>query len=191
MLRGPASRTRAPAASVVRSAIRRALAARDPGNAGWAWDVSVGLEGVGDVRLAGGDRAGALVAYEEGLAIRRALAARDPGNAGWARDVSVSLVKVGDVRLAAGDRAGALAAYEEGLALARALAARDPDNASWARDVWVSVSRIAELDEANAESHWAEVVAIMDREAIGGRLLPGDEPFLDTARQNLAAARAR
>ncbi|MFN3259870.1 MAG: hypothetical protein ACE37J_04845 [Pikeienuella sp.] len=86
-------------------AIRRDLAARDPGNAGWARDVSVSLDRVGDVRVAAGDRAGALAAFEEGLAIRRALAARDPGNAGWARDVSVSLLKVGDVRVAEGDRA--------------------------------------------------------------------------------------
>ena len=57
---------------------------------------------VGDVRLAAGDRAGALSAYEESLAIMRKLAASDPGNAGWQRDVSVSLNKVGDVRLAAG-----------------------------------------------------------------------------------------
>ena len=63
---------------------------------------------VGDVRLAAGDRAGALAAYEESLAIMRKLAAADPGNAGWQRDVSVSLNKVGDVRLAAGDRRGRL-----------------------------------------------------------------------------------
>ena len=99
-------------------AIRRRLAAADPGNAGWARDVSVSLERIGDVRVAEGDRAGALKAYEESLAIRRRLAAADPGNAGWARDVSVSLSSVGDVRVAEGDRAGALKAYEESLAIA-------------------------------------------------------------------------
>ena len=80
------------------------LAQLEPGNAGWQRDVSVSLGKVGDVRLAAGDRAGALAAYEESLAIRRKLAAADPGNAGWQRDVSVSLNKVGDVRVAAGDR---------------------------------------------------------------------------------------
>ena len=78
--------------------IARDLAARDPGNAGWARDVSVSLDRVGDVRRDQGDLPGALAAYDEGLTIRRDLAARDPGNAGWARDVSVSLNKVGDVR---------------------------------------------------------------------------------------------
>ena len=46
------------------------------------------------MRVAEGDRAGALKAYEESLAIRRRLAAADPGNAGWARDLIVSNVKL-------------------------------------------------------------------------------------------------
>ena len=121
--------------------IRRDLAARDPGNAGWARDVSVSLNKVGDVRRDQGDLPGALAAYDEGLTIRRDLAARDPGNAGWARDVSVSLNKVGDVRRDQGDLAGALAAYDEGLTIARDLAARDPGNAGWARDVSVSLEQ--------------------------------------------------
>ena len=70
------------------------------------------------MRVAQGDLAGALAAYEESLTIARDLAARDPGNAGWARDVSVSLNKVGDVRVAQGDLAGALAAFEESLTIA-------------------------------------------------------------------------
>ena len=123
----------------------RKLAAADPGNAGWQRDVSVSLDKVGDVRLAAGDRAGALAAYEESLAIRRKLAAADPGNAGWQRDVSVSLSKVGDVRLAAGDRAGALAAYEEGLAIMRKLAAADPGNAGWQRDLSVSLEKVGDV----------------------------------------------
>ena len=86
----------------------RKLAAADPGNAEWQHDVSVSLDKVGDVRLAAGDRAGALAAYEESLAIMRKLAAADPGNAQWQRDVGVSLERVGGVRLAAGDRAGRL-----------------------------------------------------------------------------------
>ena len=126
-------------------AIRRKLAASDPGNAGWQRDLSVSLNKVGDVRLAAGDRAGALSAYEESLAIRRKLAASDPGNAGWQRDLSVSLDKVGDVRLAAGDRAGALSAYEESLAIRRKLAAADPGNAGWQRDLSVSLNKVGDV----------------------------------------------
>ena len=46
-------------------AITRKLAAGDPGNARWQLDLSVSLDRAGDVRLAVGDRAGALAAYEE------------------------------------------------------------------------------------------------------------------------------
>ncbi len=46
------------------------------------------------MRVAEGDRAGALQAYEESLEIARRLAAADPGNAGWARDLIVSNVKL-------------------------------------------------------------------------------------------------
>ena len=52
--------------------------AADPGNAQWRRDVSVSLDRVGDVRLAEGNRAGALAAYEESLAISRKFAAADP-----------------------------------------------------------------------------------------------------------------
>ena len=48
--------------------IGRDLAARDPGNAGWARDLSVSLNKVGDVSVGEGDLAGALAAYEESLA---------------------------------------------------------------------------------------------------------------------------
>jgi tetratricopeptide (TPR) repeat protein len=60
-------------------------------------DVSVALDGIGDVRVAQGDLPGALDAFDEGLAIARNLAARDKGNAGWARDVWVSYWKLAQV----------------------------------------------------------------------------------------------
>ena len=84
----------------------------------WQRDVSVSLNKVGDVRLAAGDRAGALAAYEESLAIMRKLAASDPGNAGWQADLVISLYKVSTVS----EPAGARAALREALAIAEALA---------------------------------------------------------------------
>ena len=112
--------------------IRRKLAVSDPANAGSQRGLSVSLDRVGNVRLAAGDRGGALSVYEESLTIRRKLAASDPANAGWQRDVSVSLIMIGDVRRSVGDRTGALAAYEESLAITRKLAASDPGNAGLA-----------------------------------------------------------
>ncbi len=94
------------------------------------------------MRVAEGDRAGALKAYEESLEIARRLAAADPGNAGWARDVSVSLSKVGDVRVAEGDRAGALKAYEESLEIRQAPGRRPtpatPAGRATSRSAWTA-----------------------------------------------------
>jgi tetratricopeptide (TPR) repeat protein len=99
-------------------AIRRKLAAADPGNAGGQRDVSVSLDSVGDVRLAAGDRAAALAAYEESLAISRKLAAADPGNADWQADLVISLYRVST----ASDTPRARAALREALAIAEGLA---------------------------------------------------------------------
>ncbi len=170
--------------------IRRALASRDPGNAGWARDVSVSLNRVGDVRTAQGDLDGALAAYDEGLGIARDLAARDPGNAGWARDVSVSLERVGDVRRAQGDLDGALATYDESLSIRRALAARDPGNAGWARDVVASLARMAQADPAQAVGYWAEAAERVADMAARGVLAPVDQWMLEATRANLEAARS-
>ncbi len=133
--------------------------------------MSVSLDRVGDVRLAAGDRAGALAAYEESLAIMRKFAAADPGNAGWQRDLNMSLEKVGDVRLAAGDRAGALAAYEESLAIRRKLAAADPGNAGWQTDLVVSLYNISRAsDVPRAQAALREALAILEVLAREGKL---------------------
>ena len=100
-------------------AIVRDLAARDPGNAGWARDLAVSLNNVGDVRVAQGAMPAALAAFEEGLAIRRDLAERDPGNAGWARDVWVSLWRMTQV-----DPDNAAAYWEEAVRRMEDMAAR-------------------------------------------------------------------
>jgi hypothetical protein len=80
--------------------------------------VSVSLDRVGDVRLAAGDRAGALTAYEVSLAIRRKPAAADPGNASRQTDLIISLYKVST----ASDAPRARVELREALAIADALA---------------------------------------------------------------------
>jgi hypothetical protein len=57
-------------------------------------DVSVILNHVGDVKLQGGDQAGALAAYQESLNIARTLAAQNQSNAQAQTDLVVSLVKI-------------------------------------------------------------------------------------------------
>ena len=57
----------------------------------------MGLVKLGNVRLAGGDPAGALPAYEESLAIVRKLAMSDPHNVEWQTDLVISLYKISTV----------------------------------------------------------------------------------------------
>ncbi|HEY1545265.1 MAG TPA: tetratricopeptide repeat protein, partial [Xanthobacteraceae bacterium] len=58
-------------------AIRRRLAAQDPDNAAWAFDVSWSLMGLGGALMVRRDFDGALASFGEALAIRRALAERE------------------------------------------------------------------------------------------------------------------
>ena len=56
------------------------------------------LERLGNIKFNGGDKAGALTAYEEMLAIDRRSHKADSGNALREREVMISLNKVGDAR---------------------------------------------------------------------------------------------
>jgi len=103
-------------------------------------DYSVALNSLGDVRVAQGDGAGALVAYEESLEIRRALSAADPQDERLQRDVSISLNAVGDVLLSQGDWAGAFASYDESFDIARSSSFDDPG----LRGIVVSLNRVGD-----------------------------------------------
>jgi tetratricopeptide (TPR) repeat protein len=138
----------------------------------------VSLIKVGDGRRSGGDRAGALAAYEESLAIMRKLAAADPGNAGWQRDVGVGLERIGDLQLAGGDAAGALGAYGESLAIMRRLAAADPGSTLAQRNIGVALTRIGDArlaggDRAGALAAYEESLRVarrllvLDRGSVG------------------------
>jgi hypothetical protein len=124
------------------------FAAADPGNALWQRDLGVSLDRVGDVRLAAGDRAGALAAYEEDLAIARKLAAADPGNAQWQADLVLSLYKLSTVS----DPPQARAALREALAIAEALARDGKPNV--AQQDWLQRLRdaLAKLPPEAAEA---------------------------------------
>lgn len=106
---------------------------------------------------------------------------------GWER--SVACDETGDVLRARNDLAGALERYEEGLKIRRDLAASDPTNMMLRRDVWASLWRLAPLG-ADPIAGWAEVVGELTAMRDEGVLLPSDEGFIETARANLAAARA-
>jgi tetratricopeptide (TPR) repeat protein len=62
-------------------ALREALVAGDPSNAGWQRDLMVSRYNVGEGLRARGDAPGALAAYRAALAISERLVASDPDNA--------------------------------------------------------------------------------------------------------------
>jgi hypothetical protein len=154
----------------------------------WQRDTGVDLAKVGDVRLAAGDHAGALSAYEKSLAIMRKLAASDLGNAGWQRDTGVALLKVGDARLAAGDRAGALSAYEESLAIMRKFAgASGPGNTGWQTDLAVSLYKVSIASEpAGARAALREALAIVEALARANGLTAAQKNWPQMLRNALA-----
>jgi len=153
-------------------AIRERLAKTNPGNADWQRDLSVSHMKIGDVRVAQGDRPGALASYQGALAIAERLAQADPGNVGWQRDLSIAHERIGDVQVAQGDRPGALASYQATLAIAERLAQADPGNVGWQRDLIVSFAKLNEVtgDRAYAERALSLALAMQQR----GMLAPRD-----------------
>jgi tetratricopeptide (TPR) repeat protein len=80
--------------------LRRALAAKDPGNAAWTRDLAWNLGEIGGVLEAQGDLAGALGAYHECLGIRQALSATEPDNAGLRDDIAFTREKIAHLHAA-------------------------------------------------------------------------------------------
>jgi len=144
------------------------LVAADPGNVEWQRDLSVSQDRVGNVLLALGDLAGALVSYRDSLAVRQRLVAADPGNTEWQQYLGVSHNKVGDVLIAQGDLVGALISYREDQAVMQRLAVVDPGNPGWQRDLSVSHINVGDVlraqgDLARALVSYRESLAVCQR----------------------------
>jgi tetratricopeptide (TPR) repeat protein len=124
-------------------AIRKTLAAKEPGNTLWQRDLANSDEYISDVLLAQGDLAGALASYRDSLAIRKTLAAKEPGNTEWQRDLAKSLGSLSFILLFNRHPEEALNCAREALAL-------DPSA------LWVETNRahallfLGRFDEAKA-----------------------------------------
>ena len=132
-------------------AILEALAASDPGNAGWRRDLSVSYNKVGDVEKAQGDLAAALKSYRNGLAIREALSASDPSDVERRRTLSMSYKSVGEVQQRQGDLAAALKSYRDGLAISQALWVSNPSNTLLQRDLSLDFSNMGDVQKAQGD----------------------------------------
>ena len=126
---------------------------------------------VGDVKMAQGDLAGALKAYQDSLAIRDRLAKSDPGNAGWQRDLAISDAKLASVYLAQKDDAKAREALEAGRAIMAKLVALSPDNAGWKND-------LAWFDRAARGAEALTVAEAIGKTTPSGKTIDTDEDFV-------------
>jgi hypothetical protein len=148
-------------------------------------DLSVSHDRIGDVRVAQGDLAGAMLSFQARHAIAERLAGDDPGNAGWQRDLSISHEKIGDVRVAQGDLAGAMLSYQASLAIAERLAGDDPGNAGWQRDLIVGYAKLGGMQPG--AGWWAKGLAVVEKLTAEGRLAPRDAWMVEDIREKAAA----
>jgi tetratricopeptide (TPR) repeat protein len=118
---------------------------------------AVALVRLGDVLLAQGHTADALVEYRDALATTTALVAEDPSNDAWQRNLSIQHLRVGGALAAQGDAAGAAAEYRADLALTAALAERAPADLTRQRDLSVSHERLGDI--LDTQGHTAEAIA--------------------------------
>lgn len=114
-------------------------------------DLSIALNGVGDVRRESGDFAAASVAYEESLVLRRRLRELLGDSPQALRDLLASLQRVGDLKRESGDLAAAAAAYEESLTLSRRLRELRNDTPEAQRDLSMALDRIGDISREGGD----------------------------------------
>lgn len=170
-------------------AIRRLLAAANPGDADTWHDVAVSLEQLGDKLLRADELSAARKNYEESLAIRRRLAAVDASNLKKEQEILSLLQKLGDLQMKDGDHSGALKRYQESLAILRRQASIDPSNAVFQDRLRRFLWKLATIPGAGV--HWADVAATFEQQERDGRLVPSDRWMLEQAHKNAAKESAQ
>jgi tetratricopeptide (TPR) repeat protein len=148
-------------------AIISRLAAADPANTIWQYDLGVSHARIGLVHENRGDFAAALEAYQTCLGIGTRLAAADPDNAGWMRDLAVSYGKLAAAYHRLGKTGQALAELRKGRGIMAALVETAPGFVPWAQD-------LARLDD--------RIAAIEGRARVLARA-PGKEATKEAAKQ--------
>lgn len=128
-----------------------ALAAKDPGNAGWQGDLATAHCSVGDVLQAQGKLEEAQAEFGQYLAIGRQLVKQDSNNAGWQRKLAVAHSRVGEVLEDQRNLEDAQSAFEESLKINRQLAERDPSNTGWQREVAAAHSNLGRVLQARGK----------------------------------------
>jgi len=148
----------------VRAALMR-LAATDSSDPLLQFSLSVCHQQIGDVLLARGNLAGALLAYREKIAICQRIVATDPSDAGWQHDLASAHCLVGGILEDEGDFSDALEAYQKNQAIMERLVAANPSNVQWRNDLSLSKDKIANVlrihgDLAGAMCAYREALAV-------------------------------
>ena len=148
--------------------IARQLAAEEPQNPVWQFDVGRGEERIGRARQAMGELDAARAAYERKHAIMTAVLAKDPTSPTWIRDLSLADEFLGDVDLAQGDADAAVKRYEASLARMIPLRDSDPDNTDHQRFTSVTHLKAGDVLESQgrldaARAHFRAGMAVSER----------------------------
>ena len=112
-------------------AIGERLAAQDPGNAGWQWDLAASYERMGGIRMAEGEGETARNSYGKALGIYERLAVQDPGNAIYERAPSFIYSALADISSMEQDYAEAMAAARKSIGILEKLIRENRLAATW------------------------------------------------------------
>ncbi len=172
--------------------LNRVLADERPDNRYFANNLAAALGGLGSAQRDGGDYAGAVVSYREGVAVARKLVAADASTSNQRRLANL-LASLSRLRPPALPLDEARRAAEEGLAIRQQLAARDPGDTIVARDVNSSRENLGYVLMA-AEDPAGAIAQFEQGEASNRQLLAGDKSNvglaldLDLASEDIADA---
>jgi tetratricopeptide (TPR) repeat protein len=123
---------------------------------------------LGEIALAKGDVAGAILHEQQALAIAEEAAAAEPANLDWQRDRSISLEKIGDIEQARGRLSAAFEDFTAVVGIREALAKADRQNPEWQRILAIAYSKIGAAQQAQgnvaaALESYSASLAIRDR----------------------------
>jgi tetratricopeptide (TPR) repeat protein len=146
-------------------AIRKALVAEDPKNAGWRRDLGLSYERRGALLSDFGDDDEALESFATNLALREELARESPDDTQARRDLAIAWDFKGLALKRLGRLDEAITAFVNSLDLRKTLANSDPKNLEWRRDLAVGYAHCGDVylengDKAKALEQYHAALAI-------------------------------
>jgi tetratricopeptide (TPR) repeat protein len=162
------------------------LVMRDPANVEWAFELTFAHRRYGELLVAKGDLAGALVEHRARQQIIERLAKAEPNNASLQHAIYDSLWFIADVESSQGSLASALTNLRRGHEVMERLAKADINNADWQRDLSVSYNKIGVVlveqgNLAEALTSFRESLTIFERLSKANPNNPGRQRDLAAA----------